>query len=82
MNREKFQKTDLRRSCLHLRLILSTDSAYTTNNTDQKKKKKERMNEKNQIQTPANAEEGEESNLQSYHIIRFKSESIQTNRNI
>ena len=47
-----------------------------------KKKKKERKNEKNQIQTPANAEEGEESNLQSYHIIRFKSESIQTNRNI
>ena len=80
MNREKFQKTDLRRSCLHLRLILSTDSAYTNNNNDQKKK--ERKNEKKQTQTPANAEEGEESNLQSYHIIRFKSESIQTNRNI
>ena len=80
MNREKFQKTDLRRSCLHLRLILSTDSAYTNKNNDQKKK--ERKNEKKQTQTPANAEEGEESNLQSYHIIRFKSESIQTNRNI
>ena len=48
----KIQKTDLRRSCLHLRLILSTDSAYTNNN-DQKKKKEER----NQIQTPANTEE-------------------------
>ena len=44
MNREKFQKTDLRRSCLHLRLILSKYSAYTNNNNDKKKKrKKERM---------------------------------------
>ena len=65
----KIQKTDLRRSYLHLRLILSTDSAYTNNNNDQKKKK---MKEINQIQTPANTEEGEEANLQSYHIIRFK----------
>ena len=52
----KIQKTDLRRSCLHLRLILSTDSAYTNNNNDQKKKKKEKK-ERNQIQTPANTEE-------------------------
>ena len=41
----KIQKTDLRRSCLHLRLILSTDSAYTNNNNDQKKKKKKRKKE-------------------------------------
>lgn len=44
---------------LHLRLILSTDTTYNQNTKTITKK-------------PGNPGEGEESDLQSYHIVRIK----------